>query len=458
MPVNAESHVPPCWAPWSSNRELCLTSRLRSQLEAVRGMTEHFCQGLGLEDMAAQSMSDASPTKWHLAHTTWFFETMVLQWLDPNRLPFHPEFSFLFNSYYNAIGPRHLRPWRGLLTRPTVPQVQAYRRAIDDELHALLDSSDILPPEVAARMELGLHHEQQHQELMLTDIKHLFAANPLWPAYRAEGSGWAPDGSRPYHTGSESILPSPSWISHEPAVFSMGQTGCQFHFDNEGPRHRVFVEPFELADQLVTNGQFLEFLEDGGYREPVWWLDLGWSTVQQEGWQSPLYWIERDGRWHQFTLNGLLPLDLQAPVCHLSYYEAEAFARWSHARLPTEAEWEMAVADQPVAGNFVESGWLRPRATTRQETNCETRADVPRQMYGDVWEWTGSAYLPYPGHALPPGALGEYNAKFMCNQFVLRGGSCVSSQSHLRSTYRNYFPPHARWQFSGLRLARSLPG
>ena len=435
---------------------------LHEKYIAVRQVTHEQCAELSDEDMAAQSMADASPTKWHLAHTTWFFEMMVLTEHDPARTTFHPEFNFLFNSYYNAIGPRHARPQRGQLTRPSFAQVLEYRRFIDEQMVELL-ASDRVPPELAVRIELGLHHEQQHQELMLTDIKHLFSRNPLLPAYRKQlplerieaGNGGSPDG-RPQansFAGRAKDADVPTYWHHfDEGVYRIGYSGDEFHFDNETPCHRVFLEPFSLADRLVTNEQFLQFIEDGGYQTADWWLDLGWATVQAEGWQSPLYWACRDGEWREFRLDGLQPLEPASPVCHLSYFEAEAYARWARARLPTEAEWEVAASDLPMEGNFVESRWLHPQPTPWR-TNELRR---PRQMYGDVWEWTVSSYSPYPGHSPWPGAVGEYNGKFMCNQYVLRGGACVSSSSHLRLTYRNFFPPQARWQFSGLRLARSL--
>jgi ergothioneine biosynthesis protein EgtB len=399
----------------------------------VRGATEALCSPLAVEDHVVQSMPDASPAKWHLAHTTWFFETFLLAAVRRGyRSPF-PQYDFLFNSYYNAVGERHERSRRGLLSRPTVAEVYEYRRRIDAEVLAAIEAG--LPPDAAAVLEIGLHHEQQHQELILTDLKHMLAANPLRPGY-AERIAAFPSAA----------VPPARWIRHEPGVRRIGHDGAGFAFDNEGPAHRVFLEAFEIADRPVTNGEYLEFLRDGGYRRPELWLSAGWNTVRSEGWSAPLYW-ETDGgaTWRHFTLAGMREIDPAEPVCHVSLYEADAFARWAGARLPTEAEWEVAAGPaDPSEGDFVESGRFHPAPL-----NAGGAA-----WFGGVWEWTRSQYSPYPGYAPAAGALGEYNGKFMCNQFVLRGGSCATPRSHIRRTYRNFFPPEARWQFSGLRLAR----
>ncbi len=386
-------------------------------------------------------MPDASPTRWHLAHTTWFFETFVLSKAVPGYSPVNPSFEYLFNSYYNALGPQFPRPQRGLLSRPTLAEVSDYRREIDRRMARLLTRGDELSPDLRAVVELGLHHEQQHQELMHTDLKHLFACNPLGPVYRVREDD---PRSRSTPLG---------WRSFNEGVYEIGRHGDGFAFDNEGPRHRVFINAFELASRPTTNAEFIEFIHDGGYGRPDLWLSLGWQTVQAEQWQAPLYWMRNDDGWTEFTLAGRKPLVSHAPVCHLSYFEADAFARWSGARLPTEAEWEVAAHAAAaegggVSGNFVESGRLHPAPAS------ESTQSRLVQMFGDVWEWTASAYAPYPGYRTLAGALGEYNGKFMCNQYVLRGGSCVTPQTHLRPTYRNFFPPETRWQFTGVRLAR----
>jgi ergothioneine biosynthesis protein EgtB len=374
-------------------------------------------------------MPDASPAKWHLAHTTWFFETFVLGPHRPGFRPYRAEWAPLFNSYYVAAGPRHPRPERGLLTRPTVEEVLAYRRWVEEALAQLLDAPAALRPEVEGLLELGLQHEQQHQELLLTDLLHAFSRNPLGPTYRP--------GPPPPSTATPL-----AWTAHAGGIVKVGHAGTGFAFDNEGPAHRVFLEPFELASRPVGAGEFAEFVADGGYRRAELWLADGLAAAQAGGWEAPPYWIRREDGWHHFTLHGELPLDPAAPVSHLSYYEADAFARWAGARLPTEAEWECPAQLAPVDGQFVEGGWLTPRA------------HGGGSPFGSVWCWTSSPYVPYPGFRPAAGAVGEYNGKFMVNQFVLRGGSCLSPRSHLRATYRNFFPPHARWQMTGLRLAR----
>jgi ergothioneine biosynthesis protein EgtB len=400
---------------------------------AVRAATEALAAPLSPEDCTAQSMPDASPVKWHLAHTSWFFETFVLEAAAPGYRPLDPAYRVLFNSYYHSVGAQHFRPERGLITRPGLAEVHAYRRHVDAHLLALLERGRLAPAQLAL-VELGLQHEQQHQELILTDLKHLLSRNPLLPAYRPRAPGPA------------SAAPPLTWHEQPAGLREIGHAGPGFAFDNEGPRHRVFVHAFALASRAVTNGEYLAFLADRGYERPELWLSDGWAAVQREGWRGPLYWTEQGGAWHRFTLAGLLPVAEAEPVTHVSAYEADAYARWAGARLPTEAEWEVVAADARVAGNFVESGRLEP-APARG-------GPAPAQLFGDVWEWTASAYAPYPGYRPPPGALGEYNGKFMANQLVLRGGSCATPAAHIRASYRNFFHPDARWQWSGIRLAR----
>ena len=402
---------------------------------SVRAVTLRLTDGLSAEDQVVQSMEDASPTKWHLAHTTWFFEQFLL---GPNLGGydvFHPRFAFLFNSYYEAVGARHARPRRGLLTRPTLEEVRAYRRHVDAAMDGLMTKADSTTwRSIAPLIELGLNHEQQHQELMMTDLLHALSCNPLRPAYRTAPPQGAPAAATPA-----------DWVSFAGGKAEIGHGGGGFAFDHEGPRHAVLLRPYRLSARLVTNGEWMAFMADGGYREPTLWLSDGWARVQQEGWEAPLYWHQRDDAWWAMSLHGLQSLDPAAPVCHVSYYEADAFARWAGKRLPSEQEWEAAAAELPVAGNTLGSGHLRP-LPAGEGTGL-------RQFYGDVWEWTQSPYAPYPGYRAPQGAVGEYNGKFMCNQLVLRGGSCVTPDGHLRACYRNFFYPHQRWQFMGLRLA-----
>ncbi|MGH8136984.1 MAG: ergothioneine biosynthesis protein EgtB [Steroidobacteraceae bacterium] len=403
----------------------------------VRSTSAALCEPLSAEDFVVQSMPDASPAKWHLAHTSWFFEEFVLQRADPGYTFFDAEFRFLFNSYYNSVGPMHGRSHRGLLSRPTVTQIFAYRACIDERMGALLQD-EALSGELLRISLLGLHHEQQHQELLLTDLKHLFSCNPLLPAYKA-GPAAASHGSCGL-----------SFTDFNGGLIDIGHAGAGFCFDNELPRHRAYTEPFRLASRAVTNGEFLEFVRSGGYENAAHWLSDGWSTAQREGWRHPLYWSAALDQ--EFTLAGLQELNPDAPVCHVSYYEADAFARWAGARLPTETEWELAANDSPVQGNFVESGHRHPQPATHSALSPNAQSSL-LQMFGDVWEWTQSPYTPYPGFSPQEGALGEYNGKFMVNQLVLRGGSCATPGSHVRPTYRNFFNPAARWQFSGLRLA-----
>ena len=406
---------------------------VRALFERVRRETEALCAPLSTEDYVVQSMPDASPTKWHLAHTTWFFESFILEPHSPDYEPFNPQFGYLFNSYYNSVGQMHLRPHRGLLTRPTVEDVYAYRDYVNVNVAKRLDDTD--DPGLEFLVKLGCHHEQQHQELILTDIKHVLFQNPLLPAYA--------DLPQPARI----ITALPSFEKGATGIRQIGHVGEEFAFDNETPRHDVLLYPHAVANRSVTNGEFRDFIADGGYANAMLWLSDGWTTVRNEDWQRPLYWLEDLSR--EFTLGGVREIDPNAPVCHLSYFEADAFARWAGARLPTEAEWECAAADQAIAGNFVESGYMHPVSSPESGNGyC--------QLFGDVWEWTQSAYAAYPGFEPLGGSLGEYNGKFMCGQFVLRGGSCATPVSHVRPTYRNFFYPHQRWQFSGLRLAHDL--
>ena len=406
----------------------------------VRSFSQKICETLEPEDYVIQTMPEASPTKWHLAHTSWFFETFVLKQFFADYHSQHPQYAFLFNSYYNAAGPFFSRPHRGLLSRPTVKEVFHYRTDVDLLVSELIESADEpLLAKLEPILTLGLHHEQQHQELMLTDIKSVFWQNPLRPAFRTRDRKQPPPGS------------AIKWLQFKEGVYWVGHEGPEFSYDNEAPRHRAFLQSYELASRLVTNGEFLAFMEDGGYRRHELWLSLGWNTVKERGWDAPLYWEQRDGKWQTMTLAGMAEVVPEEPVCHVSLFEADAYARWSGARLPTEEEWESASSGMPLKGNFVESEifHVAPLASPAS-------AAKPAQMFGDVWEWTRSSYSPYPGYAAARGALGEYNGKFMCNQYVLRGGSCATSQSHIRRTYRNFFPPDARWQFTGIRLAKDV--
>jgi ergothioneine biosynthesis protein EgtB len=401
---------------------------------SVRALTEKLAAPLSPEDQTVQSMPESSPVKWHLAHTAWFFETFLLRPQVHAYKVFDPAYEYLFNSYYEAVGPRHPRPQRGMITRPGVDEVLAYRRHVTTAMAELIEHGD--GEEWASLLELGLHHEQQHQELLLMDIKHLLSLNPLRPAYarRAETM-----------VGKAAPL---GWIDFEGGLVTIGHEGTGFSFDNEGPRHRVWVDPFALATRLATCGEYAAFIADGGYRRADLWLSAGWDCVNQRGWEAPLYW-ERDGAsWTVFTLHGLQRLRDDEPVCHVSAYEAAAFAKWAGKRLPRESEWELAAADQALAGNLLDSGLHHPAPAKA--------ADGLSQMIGDVWEWTASPYTAYPGYREPPGAIGEYNGKFMANQMVLRGGCTATPRDHIRTTYRNFFPPDARWMFGGIRLAEDL--
>jgi ergothioneine biosynthesis protein EgtB len=410
-------------------------SALAARFAVIRHATEALAAPLSPEDCALQSMPDASPVKWHLAHVSWFFETFLLGPHLPGYAPFDPAFRVLFNSYYHGVGARHPRPERGLLSRPDLVTVLAYRKHVDAGMHQLLAA----PMSAATRdlVELGLQHEQQHQELILTDVKHLLARNPLRPVYHPR---WP----------LARVRPQPhAWHAYAGGLVTAGHAGIGFAFDNEGPAHQVFVAPFELASRPVTHGEFAAFIADGGYRRPELWLSAGWDAVTARGWEAPLYWERNESQWRTFTLHGMVDIDAHTPVCHLSFFEADAYARWAGARLPTEFEWELAAGAVSVEGNFAETGALHPLPLAGAAGTAG-----PAQMFGDVWEWTRSDYAPYPGFRAAPGAVGEYNGKFMSGQFVLRGGSCATPTSHIRATYRNFFPPEARWQFSGVRLAR----
>ena len=415
-------------------------ARLARLYRGIRQRTVELCAPLAVEDQVVQSMADASPTKWHLAHTSWFFETFVLKPGLAGYSPFDARYGFLFNSYYHAAGERHPRPERGMLSRPTLDEVLAYRRYVDHAMERLFERGALDADEQLAFVaELGLNHEEQHQELILTDVKHVLARNPLEPAYRT--------GCDAAHGGGS--LRGPRWTAFDGALIEIGWDAEGFAFDNEGPRHRIWCESFELADRLVTCGEFLEFIEDGGYARSDLWLSDGWDARVRAGWEAPLYWIADGARWRCVTLGGARDVDPAEPVCHVSLYEADAFARWSGARLPLESEWERAAAELAITGNLLESERFHPAPPA-------SNAGGLQQVFGDVWEWTASAYAPYPGFEPFSGTLGEYNGKFMSSRYVLRGGSCVTPARHLRATYRNFFAPDARWQFTGIRLARTL--
>jgi ergothioneine biosynthesis protein EgtB len=402
---------------------------LATRCTHVRRRSVDLVEGLSGEDLSAQSMPDASPGKWHLAHTTWFFEAMVLG-PHANQRPYREGWHFLFNSYYDAFGERHPRPLRGLLTRPSLEEIRDWRADVDQRLAALLATNPDAP--TLRLIELGTHHEQQHQELLVTDLKHLFSLNPLAPSWRGAPPALAHE-----------PVPPLRWIEFaEAGTVAVGHDGHGFAFDNEGPRHRVWLAPFAIADRPASNGEYLDFIADGGYEDPRLWLSDGWAAVQAARWNAPLYWQRRDDGWQQFTVYGWRDIDPAEPVAHLSFYEADAYARWAGARLPTEVEWEHAATPRMNGRAFADDGRLHPSPLTASSFG------------GNVWEWTASAYSGYPGYRPPPGAVGEYNGKFMSGQMVLRGGSCATPRDHVRASYRNFFPPAARWQFSGLRLAR----
>ena len=417
------------------------TRSLTALFDDVRARSEYYCAPLTLEDHALQAIPETSPPKWHLAHTTWFFETFLLEPFLPGHTPFNPAFRALFNSYYNSVGEQFSRAQRGLLSRPALAEVLEWRDVVNQGVRTLLANArndDALNDEVQRRLLIGLHHEQQHQELFFTDIQYSLSCNPLKPAYQENTGQWRGDAG----------TPALQWHALPEGLFAIGaKENADFAFDNETPRHRVFLSAFELASRPVTNAEWQAFMDDGGYDNPALWLSDGWAARQQHAWRAPLYWQhdDHDG-WQSFTLYGMQPVDPARPVCHVSAYEADAFARWAGARLPTEQEWEAAAQHLDVRkedSHFVDKGHYHPRAVK------------PSQLFGSVWEWTSSAYSPYPGYQPPAGALGEYNGKFMCNQLILRGGSCVSDLRHIRSSYRNFFYPPDRWQFSGLRLART---
>ncbi|MBS0432063.1 MAG: ergothioneine biosynthesis protein EgtB [Proteobacteria bacterium] len=408
------------------------TNTLAQRYQRVRDATLAWCMDLQPEDTVVQSMPDASPVKWHLAHTTWFFEQFLLGRWQGYR-PLHPPWNYLFNSYYQSVGPMHARPQRGLLTRPTLGEVIDYRRHVDQCMRDLLERAGA-DPELTPLLELGLNHEQQHQELLLTDVKHLFSLNPLKPVFR----GRAP-------MAQEGRTVPLRFLHGREGIVQIGHAGEGFAFDNESPRHRTLLHAHAMANRCVTNAEYRAFVEDGGYRTATLWLSEGWDVVQREQWSGPLYWNE--DLQGEFTLAGEREIDAHAPVCHVGFYEADAFARWSGARLPTEAEWESAAQDRAVAGHFADSGALHPLP-------AHGDPDAPAQLFGDVWEWTSSPYIAYPGYKPEAGALGEYNGKFMCGTWVLRGGSCATPAGHVRATYRNFFHPAARWQFSGIRLGK----
>ena len=419
--------------------EKTLKEKLFKNYKQVRAFSEKLCEPLETEDYVIQTMPDVSPTKWHLAHTSWFFEAFILSKATENYKSINPLYAYLFNSYYIQMGERWYRPNRGILSRPTVKEIFEYRKHVDNHmLHLIENCNEKTFAEFAPVIEIGLNHEQQHQELFLTDIKHVLSHNPLRPVYSHKTKE------------NNSLIQKINWIEFEGGISEIGYTGNSFAYDNETPKHKEFLNPFKIANRLVTNEEYIEFIEDGGYEDAIHWLSDGWATVEEEKWKTPLYWEKKDGKWWNFTLNGFGEVRFDDPVCHVSLYEADAFASWKDARLPTEAEWEVAAADLPYLGNFVESENFHPvslKNGNEEELN---------QMYGDVWEWTRSAYSPYPGYKPLPGALGEYNGKFMSSQMVLRGGSCATSQTHIRKTYRNFFPPHSRWQFMGIRLAKDV--
>ena len=401
---------------------------LAEKFQSVRDTTVSLCATLSPEDTVVQSMPDTSPTKWHLAHITWFFERFVLQEFASDYVRYNDDFHFLFNSYYFSVGQMHARPRRGLLSRPTYAEVIAYREYVDDAVRKLLEQRD--DQAVVERIALGLNHEQQHQELLLTDIKHVLSCNPLLPAMNSD-----------LHIAASGSANEYSYTDGRSGIRSIGARGMDFCFDNETPHHDALLHPHQIGDHLVSNAEFREFINDGAYADSKLWLSDGWSVINERGWNRPLYWSEDLGS--EFTLGGMREIDEHAPVCHVSFYEADAFARWAGARLPTEFEWEDAATEIETAGNLMESGCWQPAAATNS-----------RQFFGDVWEWTSSSYSAYPGFTPLAGSLGEYNGKFMCNQMTVRGGSCVTAADHIRASYRSFFYPDARWQFLGIRLAK----
>ena len=415
---------------------------LLGRYQRMRETTSWICDPLTIEDCIIQSAMECSPIKWQLAHTTWFFETFVLLAHHQNYREFHPQYAFLFNSYYNSLGDRTPRNIRGLMSRPTMEEVWNYREHVDREMENFLNGAkDNVLSTIYPILDLGINHEQQHQELMVTDVKTVLAMNPLRPVYRARD------------TSSSQVAPL-RWISFEEGLYEFGKSDKSgFFFDNEGPRHRQYLNGFELGNRLVTNGEYKEFIADDGYQKAILWLSDGWAKVLEENWRAPKYWENHDGEWWMMTLQAFRPVEDSEPVTHISHYEADAFATWAGARLPTEFEWELATRNQTIDGNFLEDANFHPIPCV---THVPTVPGRLNQLFGDVWEWTRSAYLPYPGFHAAEGAIGEYNGKFMSNQMVLRGGSCVTPRDHIRATYRNFFPPESRWQFSGIRLARDV--
>ncbi len=425
----------------AGNKKKETRKKLLEAYKKVRKFSHKLTSPLSTEDYVVQSMPDVSPTKWHLAHTSWFFEAFVLSKVNKNYKSPHPQYNFLFNSYYVQVGERHCRPKRGMISRPTVDEVYNYRAHVDKSMLSLFkDLGDKKFAQVAPVIETGIHHEQQHQELILTDVKHVFAQNPLYPVYKKYRKP-----SKKISGDDQSI--ERSWKNLDGGIYEIGNDGKGFGYDNEFPRHKTYIEPFSLSSKLVTNAEYMEFIDDGAYSKPELWLSDGWNTIQANEWDAPFYWKKVDDKWHSFTLHGFTEVNMDEPVCHVSFYEAEAYSRWYGARLPSEFEWEAASAEQKTNGNFADNENFHPLPLKNSKKDLN-------QMYGDVWEWTRSPYSPYPGYKTPIGALGEYNGKFMCNQMVLRGGSCATSRSHVRNCYRNFFPPDSRWQFMGIRLAK----
>ena len=414
---------------------------LIKQYEQTRKLFVSLTKPLEPDDFNAQSMPDVSPAKWHLAHTSWFFETFLLKPMLPDYRAFHPRFEYLFNSYYNSIGKQYPRPHRGIMVRPTTKEVMLYRVHVDEHMIKLLS----MPVDSKLRdlLMLGINHEQQHQELFITDIKHVYGNNPLFPGYTSSTS----NASKKCFLPAES---SPLTFTHfEGGTVNVGSDSEGFTFDNERPKHKALISGYKIANRLITNGEYLTFIEAGGYNNAQLWLADGWNFIKQNSVNNPLYWHQVDGQWMEYTLTGLSPLQLENPVSHISFYEADAYARWRGCRLPTEVEWESAASGIAITGNFLECRQFHPQANRASSNELS-------QLFGDLWEWTNSPYSAYPGFKPAPGAVGEYNGKFMCNQLTLRGGSCVTGEKHIRPTYRNFFYPEARWQFTGIRLAEDV--
>ncbi|WP_169543203.1 ergothioneine biosynthesis protein EgtB [Sneathiella aquimaris] len=419
-----------------AQNQMSCTDDLLAHFHEIRTCTGKLAAPLSDADATVQSMPDASPAKWHLGHTSWFFETLILTPYKEGYPCFDQRYAFLFNSYYESLGPRQPRPQRGMLTRPSLAEITEYRQHVDRHMTEFLSQTQ-RDTKILDLVELGLNHEMQHQELLLTDLLHLFAQNPIKPVYHA---------SEPLPVENTPLPATPDWTSYDGGLVDVGHDQSGFSFDCETPKHQQILRPFKLANTPINNRDWIEFIDDGGYQNPLLWLSDGWSTVQTEGWHAPLYWGQRDDMWWSMTLRGFQPIVLDSPVCHISYYEADAFARWRGHRLPTEFEWEIAAQQQAIEGNFLESEEYRPRTPPRSKSKMI-------QLYGDVWEWTSSPYISYPGFKPAEGAVAEYNGKFMSGQFVLRGGACTTPIRQMRPTYRNFFYPHQRWQVTGLRLA-----